>query len=255
MKKFGIILFGLGMLLAQPVAAQQTAPSYAPDVPNQTLFEYEFRKGSGVRGDWEEWAPQVGPYLGRVGWDNPTGPLFTLYSVDFVNSIYSGLDVNAMVSNIGVGDMSMTLLGAGSGASTYGTPLQRYQSAAWLASQYFTAGTSSWSSIQAAIWTIMTPTFPVSSTFANPWLSTVIASGFVPTGIDFDRWSVLTAMDDTGQRLIGRQEMLMQGPVLRTVGEVPPTVTPEPQTYVLLFSGLIFLVVFGRRRLKEMGYA
>jgi hypothetical protein len=182
--------------------------------------------------------------------------MFTLYCVDFANRIYSGLDVNAMVSNIGIGDMSMTLLGAGSAASTYGTPLQRYQSAAWLASQYFAAaGTAHWSAIQAAIWTIMTPTFPVSNTFANPWLSTVTASGFVPTGIDFNRWNVLTAMDETGQRLIGRQEMLMEGPVLRTVSEVPPTVTPEPQTYVLLFSGLIFLVVFGRRRLREMGYA
>ena len=190
-----------------------------------------------------------------MGWDNPTGPMFTLYSVDFANSIYSGLDVNAMVSNIGVGDMSMTLLGTGSAASTYGTPLQRYQSAAWLASQYFSAGTSSWSSIQAAIWTIMTPTFLVASTYANPWLSTVTASGFVPTGIDFNRWNVLTAMDGTGQRLIGRQEMLMQTPGLPTTTEVSPTVTPEPQTYVLLFSGLIFMVFFGRRRLKEMGYA
>ena len=32
------------------------------------------------------------------------------------------------------------------------------------------------------------------------------------------------------------------------------SVVPEPQTYVLLFSGLIFMVFFGRRRMKEMGY-
>jgi hypothetical protein len=62
-------------------------------------------------------------------------------------------------------------------------------------------------------------------------------------------------MDETGQRLIGRQEMLMQTAGLPTITEVPPTVTPEPQTCVLLFSGLIFMVFFGRRRLKEMGYA
>ena len=32
------------------------------------------------------------------------------------------------------------------------------------------------------------------------------------------------------------------------------SVAPEPQTYILMASGLIFLVAFGRRRLKEMGY-
>ena len=63
-------------------------------------------------------------------------------------------------------------------------------------------------------------------------------------GMDFDDWHVLTAYDAAGQRLLPRQEMLTQ----------TQSVVPEPQTYVLLFSGLIFMVVFGRRRMKEQGY-
>jgi hypothetical protein len=32
------------------------------------------------------------------------------------------------------------------------------------------------------------------------------------------------------------------------------TVTPEPETYLLMATGLIFLAFVGRRRLKENGY-
>ncbi len=32
------------------------------------------------------------------------------------------------------------------------------------------------------------------------------------------------------------------------------SVVPEPQTYILMATGLLFMVFFGRRRMKEMGY-
>ena len=246
MKKFGIILFGLGMLLAQPVAGQQTSPTYAPTLADQSLFKYEFKNGSYVGADWFQYV-SVGPYSGLVGYSGVDRPMFTLYCVDFANRIYTGADINAWVSNVGVGNMSQTLLGSlGPASSVYGSPLLRYQKAAWLASQYFAeAGTAHWSAIQTAIWTMMTPTFGVDATYSNPWLGLVLASDWNPGAFDFNRWSVLTPMNADGTQIIGRQEMLAQTGV----------VTPEPQTYILLGSGLIFLVFFGRRRLREMGYA
>ena len=79
------------------------------------------------------------------------------------------------------------------------------------------------------------------------------------SGFNFNEWNVLTPYDfgDRGELdgIRGRQEMLAQSPVnVVNVLARPPIQVPEPQTYILLLSGMIFMVFFGRRRVKEMGY-
>jgi hypothetical protein len=254
MKRYGIIVFGLGMLLAQPMAAQQTSPSYAPDVPNKSMWEFKFSYGSGVVGDWAG-APQVGPYLGNVGWGfRPAGAAFTLYCVDYANTIYSGYRATALVSNIGAGDFAGSRLGGAADA------LVRYQKSAYLASLFF-ANVGSWTGIQAAIWTIMTPGFQYAA-YANDgntdWLA--VAESADLTSFNFNTWNVLTVYENG--RIANRQELiantaLAEGngtPLLPTETPLAPTVTPEPETYLLLVSGLIFMAVLGRRRLRELGY-
>ena len=236
MKRFGIILYGLALIFGQPLAAQtQTSPTFAPNVPNKSMWNYTFKKGSGVTGTWSG-APQVGPYIGHT----PTGAAFTLYCVDQANYIWSGYKANVLVSNIGVGDISGTRLDGVADHATYGSSLDRYQKSAYLASLYF-ANMGSWSPIQAAIWTIMTPSFlnpNAASDGTNTLLENAQAADL--TGFDFSTWNVLTPYKDG--EITNKQEMVAQ------------SVVPEPQTYLLLFSGLIFMVFFGRRRMKEMGY-
>ncbi|MCJ7501044.1 PEP-CTERM sorting domain-containing protein [bacterium] len=257
MKRLGIILFGLFIFGAQPVAAQpQTSPSYAPTLANHSLFGYEFFAGSFVDGAGPR-TEAVGPCAGLVGYSGVDRPMFTLYCVDFANRIYAGFDVTARVSNIGVGDVSLTRLGVeGPASSVYGTALQRYQKAAWLASLYFaTPGTIHWSAIQRAIWTMMTPAYSIQAVYTNPYLGQIADPEWNPGAFNFNQWSVLTPVTADGSQVIARQEMLAQTGLLRLeVTGSPPTVTPEPETYLLLLSGMLFMVFFGRRRMKEMGY-
>jgi hypothetical protein len=247
MKRLGIVLFGLIVALAQPLSAQD----YAPDLQDGTFFTYTFSQTSGIRADWN--GINVGPQVGKVGhvaWNSPTSPSFTLYCVDYDHTIWRGYQVNALVSTVGTGDISGTLLGS----AGVDMALERYQAAAWLASQFHTFGPASYSAIQTTIWAITTqatliPFWATETYMTDPdgtnWAEAVenayLANWY---GMDFGNWHVLTAYDRMGQGIIPRQEMLAQ----------TQTVTPEPQTYVLLVSGLLFMAFFGRRRLKEMGY-
>jgi hypothetical protein len=242
MKRFGIVLLGVALAFGQPVSAQE----YAPDLQHGSNFQYTFSEGSGQAATWG--GVQVGPYMGKVGhvaWNSPTAPSFTLYCVDYANRISRGNQINAYVSTIGTGQIGMTRLGQAVAPKA----LDRYKMAAWLASQYHGAGAAHWSAIQTTIWTI-TALSPFSA--GNPanwtgpdgtnWSDEVIAALNADFyGMNFDNWHVLTPVDDNG-RLVAKQEMLAQ------------SVVPEPQTYVLLASGLLFMVFFGRRRMKEQGY-
>lgn len=252
MKRSGIILFGLGLVIGPPISAQtQTSPTPAPIGTNKSLFEFMFRFGSGIYGEWPD-APQVGPYIGSVG-HSITGPQFTLYSVDYLNTIYSGYRATALVSNLGEEDLSGTRLEEAGEADV----LLRYQQSAYLASLYF-ANMGSWSAIQAAIWAVMTPGFAYSA-YANDgtdWLAT--AQNADLSGFNFNSWTILTpyAQDRFGDWVItSRQEMLAQNVFPEVTALTPATVTPEPETYVLLLSGMVFLAFVGRRRLREAGYA
>ena len=155
----------------------------------------------------------------------------------------------ALVSLLGTGDVSTTRLGTGA--------LAKYQKAAWLAATYFNVpGTAAWPAIQAAIWSFTTPTFSIPSALSTD-VSTLVANANAAdlSSFDFSGWSVLTPVPYAGTLFRDRQEMLVQNTLLQITGTPGgPSVVPEPQTYVLLFSGLIFMVFFGRRRMREMGY-
>jgi len=240
MKRLGIILFGLTLAFAQPAAAQtQTEASYMPNVSDGSFFDYRFQLGSGITAPWG--GTQVGPSIGTVG-HVLGGQAFTLYCVDYANSIRSGLRITALVSNIGGGESSMggTRL-VQDHSLTNAAALVQYQQSAYLASLFFT-NMGNWAGIQAAIWTIMTPGF-AHSAYANDgtnWFT--LAQSADLTSFNFNEWNVLTPYDDNG--IISRQEMLAQSPMH----------APEPATYILLLSGMLFMVFFGRRRMKEMGY-
>ncbi len=253
MKKFGIILFGLGMLLAQPVAAQNIAPA----LPDQGEVQYSYDyPGQYVKASWN--GVYVGPYEGTllaIGAD-PTNAAISLYCVDFLHYAMPGKIVTASVSNIGGGDTSLARLGAGGLAS--------YKKAAFLSSLFQSyasiAGFSgltqaqAWSGIHAAIWYFTSGSGPYTGDAWWGAFRSYADNNYLGYG-GYDQWSVLTTKSVANSRIQDSQEFLVQTPGFPTITEIPPTVTPEPQTYVLLFSGLIFMVFFGRRRLKEMGYA
>ncbi len=255
MKKYGIILFGMGVLLAQPVAAQ-----IAPALPDPGTVQYTYNNPSLVKASWN--GIYVGPYSGTllaIGAD-PTNAAISLYCVDFLHYALPGKVVTASVSNIGGGNTGLARLGAGG--------LVAYKKAAFLSSLFQSYATiaqfsgltqaQAWSGIHAAIWSFTSgggpyggdPFFGAFAAYAN--------NNYVGYG-DYDQWSVLTTKSVANNyRLQDSQEFLVQTqglPRLTEVPEVPPTVTPEPQTYILMLSGLIFLVLIGRRRLKEIGYA
>jgi len=245
MKRLGIVLLGLALVLPQTLLAQ----TYAPDLQHGSMFQYTFSQGSGVSVDWD--GVQAGPYLGKVGWNTPTAPSFSLYCIDYDHSIQVGNQVNARVSTLGTGDVGRTRLGMAGAAQA----LERYKTAAWLASQYHVAGTAHWSAIQTAIWTVTavgaTPWYGTDANVTGPgdqnWMHAArraIRADFY--GMDFNNWHVLTSYEKgrDGPILGKHQEMLTQ----------TQSVVPEPETYVLLFSGLLFVGFFGRRRMKEMGY-
>jgi hypothetical protein len=253
MKKLGVVLFGLVLLLAQPLSAQNLAPT----LPDQGTVQYAYNSpGQLVKASWN--GVYVGPYDGTllaIGAD-PTNTPISIYCVDFLHYALPGKTVTASVSNLGGGNTSLTRLGASSLAS--------YQKAAFLASMFqaytsvtqFSALTQAqaWSGIHAAIWYFTSGGGPY--TGDSYWNSfKTYAEDNYQGYAGYNEWSVLTTKSVANSRLQDSQEFLVQSQVLRTVSEVPPTVTPEPQTYVLLATGLFFLVFIGRRRLKEMGYA
>ncbi|MFH1763252.1 MAG: hypothetical protein ABIF09_03575, partial [Gemmatimonadota bacterium] len=242
MKKFGIILFGLGMLLAQPVAAQ-----IAPALPDQGTVKYTYNNPGQYQGA-SFGGIYVGPYAGtlRAIGGNPTDAAMSLYCVDFFNFAVQGQVVAAVVSNLDGGNTSLARLGA--------SGLESYKKTAFLSSLFQTYGsigqfsglsqTQAWSGIHAAIWYF-------TSGEVGRYTSASYLSAFRDYATDnylnyngFHQWSVLTTMSVGGNPLWASQEFLVQTqglPRLTQVPQVPPTVTPEPQTYGLMLSGLIFL--------------
>jgi hypothetical protein len=241
MKRFALAALMAAFAL-QPLAA--AAQGEAP-VPNASGQEYlQFVGGSGVNGSF---GVQVGPYTGRFASQAPTDPGFNLYCVDF-DHFANSTAVNA--SALG-GDLSTTRLGGGLGSLT------AYTEAAYLASLFesYAGSTAAWSAIHAAVWTSIRNALPpgdpnsgvpvpdadydLRDTFLLQ-AQTAVAGGWTADG-----WYVLTpdATPPAGFTYRNGQEFL-----IRT-----NTTVPEPSTYILMASGLLLLVGFGRRRLKELG--
>jgi len=254
MKYSGIILFSLGLLLAPPLAAQ----NYAPALPDQGTVQYTYNyPGSYIPASWN--GLYVGPYEGtllKVGSD-PTNAAISLYCVDFYHYVMPGKVVTADVSNIGGGNTSLARLGSGGLAS--------YQKAAFLASLFSSYATlapfsaltqaQAWSGIHAAIWYYTSGGGPYTGDPYWTLFRDYAAANYASYG-GYGQWSILTTTSIANSRLQDSQEFLVQTEALPVATvELTPTVTPEPQTYVLMLTGLFFLVFLGRRRLRELGYA
>lgn len=257
MKRAAILSFALALALLPGVASAQTVASPVPDAD-----EYlDYLGGSGVGGLFG--APsEVGPYRGKF--QTPPSYNFSLFCVDYLNNAADGW---VMSTRLGVGqlnaNMGNTKLGVGS--------LATYRQAAYLASLFdswatyigvpyttnFNTTTVStknqvWSAIQVAIWEVMYP--GVNGFAGNQGLSgyvTGLAAAAVGGGWKADRWYVLTPETATANSPTGtplgviadRQEFLVR------------TVVPEPSTYLLLATGLLFLVAFSRKRFLGRGNA
>lgn len=180
----------------------------------------------------------VGPFWGTVTSD-PTRPKIDLYCVDVLNSISWGHTWSANFTNLASGDLSLTRHG--------NAKLAQYQQAAYLASLFNTSGvtTTQWGGIQTAMWNLLNPGNPNGGTSttnntqeaywlaqASTWYNTGGANNF-----DFSKWTIVTDVNAAGV-VSGRgtQEFLTTG------------VTPEPETWVLMGTGVLLIVGFAVRR-------
>jgi hypothetical protein len=202
--------------------------------------QFKFISGSGVGG----FGVQVGPYTGQMT-SYPGNPLITIYCVDYLHGISTNTTWSANVSRLNVADIGDTRLGiAGDDSSA----LSRYRKAAWLASQ-FTSNqtTASWRQIHSAIWTIVIAGDDPTKQYYNQYGSWIKlandaeASGYA--GFDFREWAVLTDVR-SGQPgsdvAVGLQPGVQEYLVRMTV-------TPEPETIIMLLSGMLILALVWRR--------
>lgn len=267
MKRYGIIIFALAALLAQPLAGQD-------------YVKYTYNNpGEYILATWGSY--YVGPAAGTlkaIGAD-PTSAAMSLYCIDFLNPILPAQWVTADVSNVGAGNSGLTRLG--------GSGLEVYKKAAFLSSLFDSymgisqfAGLTqrqAWSGIQSAIWYFTTPSG--TGLFTNDLFYTGFRDYANQHYLGYDgynEWSVLTTTAVANIPSWDSQEMLVRNSLVAALSDVPetggdtpptggevpppgsevlPTETPEPQTYLLMGTGLIFLVFLGRRRMKETWYA
>ncbi len=241
MKRIAIFAVSAALTLAvQPAVSQDVLPrSLGP------MESFRFTAGSGVGASWGN--VQIGPYHGVMTSD-PTQPQVTLYCVDFAHSIHKDQTWNANITN----------LAGGSFTDTRVSDVEQYKKAAFLSSLFesysdyvgvtYGAGNFAdqkevWSGLHAAIWTIMTPGFgnTLADQMAAPFLALANAamqSNYAGTGMNFTEWSVVsdkcngtTVATTACPQVGGVQEYLVH------------TVVPEPETVVLMMTGLFALAV------------
>lgn len=181
----------------------------------------------------------VGPFWGTVTSD-PTKPKIDLFCIDVLNQVNWGQTWTANLTNLASGNLSKTRHG--------NAKLASYQKAAYLASMYNAPGVQAyqWGGIQAAIWNLLNPGYPnggaqvnVNSTEAywlaqaDMWSNNQVAVA----NFDFSKWTIVTDANAAGN-VSGRgtQEFLTTG------------VTPEPETWMLMGTGLILIVGFAVKR-------
>ncbi len=234
MKRLGIILLGATMLFAQPLSGQKLAD---PGFLDDSSVTYTFTGTEFGR---------FGPYIGQFAYGG-TNPV-NIYCVDLYRSVSSGFVVTANVQNLS--DPTGLLSAPNYGGTDVQVDLKK---AAWLSMKFWDPANygdpAKLKAIHYAVWSL-TSNAGISGTEAYK----VAARAWVQQATDnymsygnYSDWSLLTttsAMYGTTQLRRSTQSMLVQS----------TTVTPEPETYLLMATGLIFLAFFGRRRFKENGY-
>jgi hypothetical protein len=161
----------------------------------------------------------VGAYTGIEGTGSTAHSLF-LYCVDFGHHISVGETWDANVTSLASG----TSLG-----DTRAGDMTLYREAAWLTTQY-TLHPEATGDIQATIWNLFQPT-PGIAASSSYWLT---QAGMNYASLDYGAFAVVT--DVRSSAADGAQEFII-------------TVNPEPESLVLLATGL--LGVFGAVRRKR----
>ncbi len=175
----------------------------------------------------------VGPYRGSFS--GVTSPSFSILCVDFVHTAGSQ---QVAVSGIGsdAGDILPTtrlnVTGIYRSLAYYGSLFD-----SWDNLGYGTDRRTVWTALHSAIWTVATGSDIGGATYAlrDRILADHSASA---AAYSADGWYVLS-----GTNGYDRQEMLIR---------TPASTVPEPSTYLLMATGLLFLAVFGRKRLKNI---
>ncbi len=207
-------------LAASSLEAQSTV-KFMPGPPSPSVTAYGY---------------YVGPFSGTITSD-PTRPVIDLFCVDVLNSISWGQVWTANFTNLASGDLSRTRQG--------NARLAEYQKAAYLASLFNSSGVTinQWGGIQSAMWDLLNPGAggaALTNSAETAWLgvaNTWFANGGAST-FDFSRWTIVTDVNAAGVKSgRGAQEFLTQAGV-----------TPEPETWVLMGTGLVLIVGFATRR-------
>ncbi|MDZ7778820.1 MAG: PEP-CTERM sorting domain-containing protein [Gemmatimonadota bacterium] len=241
MKRFArsIVLWAVFALFPVSVSAQITdftgtlgSEEYMNFVSGSDVVSDRYLDGNRV---------YVGPYVGNFDrGDGLTTPNFSLLCVDFDN--YAGsqrVNVTGLGSASDDSDLGATRLGGSAGSLT------RYRQAAYLGSLFdswegleYDAGQGQlWTAIHSAVWTVMTGREIGGSEY--DLRDRILADHSEASG-DFtaDGWYVLSGEGDETA-----QEMLIR---------TPASTVPEPSTYLLMATGLLFLVAFGRKRMSGL---
>jgi hypothetical protein len=173
------------------------------------------------------WGARVGPYRGTL-LAVPGQPTVDIFCVDYLHTVSNGQSWNATYSNMG-----------GSLLDTYGyarwgdvdIARERYEVAALLATKFLPGNKSEWGAIHGAIWNLMSDGTAMygSATVGGDAASQNLLSGAFADvsqgtdGIDPSDWLIISDAD------VNRQEFITQN------------VVPEPETVILLVTGLLAL--------------
>jgi hypothetical protein len=226
MKVSRLIAPALALLVAAPAVAQYQSP--------QTV---RFVSATGP----SAFGVRVGPYRLQLQGE-PGQPTIDAFCVDFEHNVRSSWTANIVGLN---GDLSSTRQ-----YQIYGNTAvtqARYRAAAYLAQTMLTQPQSTWWRYHGAIWYIMSgPTLTSSDAFYSPFnaLSSTnenvvrnLALYALNTGystVDHNGWAVITPTNygysTSSQEFITRN------------------VVPEPETVILLGSGLLLLGLVALRR-------
>jgi hypothetical protein len=173
----------------------------------------------------------VGPFSGTLMSD-PSKPTIDLFCLDVMNAVTWGQQWAAKFTNLGPG-LNLTATRGGSANET------NYKKAAWLITQYDTHNTSYYAGIQSAIWNLFNPGTPNGGTNVNDshteayWLAqaNIFANSAAYNTFDYSRFTVVTDVNAAGKKVGGVQEFITRSHV-----------TPEPETYLLMATGLIGVI-------------
>lgn len=219
------LLSAPGTVVAQTFTSNVSATQVAANVGTYSVA-YQFA---------DVGSQQVGPYL--LTFDMFDSAVKAIVCVDFNNHFQNAAPYLANLTLLSSDDVTMAtrtrvgqLLGGDVG-------ITRYTKMVWLALQFETEPTTQWGGIHGAIWSLQgAPGGPAVALNPNIqfWLDQ-LANADLST-VDLGGFAVVTDTR-TLNGLGGSQEFLVRS-----------NVVPEPSAYLLLVTGMVGVMMIGRRR-------